>query len=215
MHSWARRWHLLTAAVALVALLLQLVLVMSGSAVLAEGEGPGLATRTARFFCYFTIQANALVAASTLVLARDPAYDGRWWRVARGAGVVGIAITGLVHFVLLRPLLDLDGLDQLADSLLHLVVPALAIVGWLGFGPRPRTSRRDLGLALLWPVGWLVVTFVVRAASGWVPYPFLDPTEEGGWVGVAVACVGITLLFVAVSFAVHAGDRKLAAAPRG
>ena len=109
MHPWARRWHLLTAVVALVALALQLVLVMSGSAVLAEGEGPGLATRTGRFFCYFTIQANLLVAASTVVLARDPAYDGRGWRVIRSAAIVGIIITGLVHFFLLRPLLDLEG----------------------------------------------------------------------------------------------------------
>lgn len=213
MHTWARRWHLLTAGVALLAVVLQLVLVVSGSAVLAEGEAPSLAARTGRFFCYFTIQANALVAATTVVLARDPAYDGPRWRVLRGAAIVGITITGLVHFVLLRPLLDLDGLDRLADTLLHLVVPVLAIAGWLIFGPRPRTGLRDLALAFLWPVAWLLVTFAVRAATGWVPYPFLDPAGDGGWAGVAVACVGVTLLFALTALAVYAVDRRLTPRP--
>jgi len=213
MHSCARRWHLLTAVAALLALVLQLVLVMSGSAVLAEDEGPGLAARTARFFGYFTIQANALVAATTAVLARDPAYDGPRWRAFRGAATVGITITGLVHFVLLRPLLDLDGLDRLADSLLHLVVPALAVAGWLIFGPRPRIGLRELSLAFLWPVAWLLVTFAVRAATGWVPYPFLDPDGDAGWAGVTIACVGITVLFALTALAVHAVDRRLAPQP--
>lgn len=195
------------------ALGLQLVLVVSGSAVLAEGDAaPGLATRVARYFCYFTIQSNVLVAITTLPLIRDPAYDGRGWRVLRAAAVVGITITGVVHFVLLRPLLDLDGLDRLADSLLHLVVPALALVGWLMFGPRPRTSRRDLGLAFAWPVAWLALTFIVRAATGWVPYPFLDPAENG-WSGVIVAALGITALFAVVSLAAYTADRRLRPAP--
>ncbi len=213
MHPWARRWHLLTAAVALIALVLQLALVMSGSAVLAEDEAPSLAARTGRFFGYFTIQANALVAATTVVLARDPAYDGPRWRVFRGAAVVGITITGLVHFVLLRPLLDLDGLDRLADTLLHLVVPALAVAGWLVFGPRPRTGLRELGLAFLWPLAWLLVTFAVRASTGWVPYPFLDPDGDAGWAGVAVACVGITVLFALTALAAYAVDRRLTPRP--
>lgn len=213
MHTWARRWHLLTAGVALLAVLLQLVLVMSGSAVLAEGEAPSLAARTGRFFCYFTIQANALVAATTLFLVCDPAYDGPRWRVLRGAAIVGITITGLVHFVLLRPLLDLDGLDRLADMLLHLVVPVLAIAGWSIFGPRPRMRLHELGLAFLWPVAWLLVTFAVRAATGWVPYPFLDPDGDAGWAGVAVACVGITVLFALTALAAYAVDRRLAPRP--
>ena len=46
----------------------------------------------------------------------------------RLAALVGITITAVVHFVLLRPLLDLDGLDLLADALLHRVVPVLAVM---------------------------------------------------------------------------------------
>ena len=83
-----------------------------------------------RLVAYFTIQSNLLVAIAAAQLARDPARDGQGWRVLRLAGVAGIAITGLVHFVLLRPLLDLDGADYVADKLLHMAVPVLAVAGW-------------------------------------------------------------------------------------
>ena len=130
-------------------------------------------------------------------LARDPARDGRGWRVLRLAAVSGILITGLVHFVLLRPLLDLHGADYAADKLLHMVVPVLAVAGWALFGPRPRISARVAGLVLSWPFAWLAWTLVVGAASGWYPYPFLDHREDGA-LGVGIASVGITVLFVSV-----------------
>lgn len=213
METRARGWHLLTAVVAAGAVLFQLVLVVQGSAVLVETDPPSLAERLGRFVCYFTIQANVLVAVATVPLARDAAYDAPGWRVLRTASVVGITITGIVHFVLLRPLLDLTGADLVADRLLHVVVPALAFVGWLIFGPRPRTGPREVGLALLWPVAWLAFTFVVLAATGWVPYPFLDPREDGGWPAVALACVGVTVLFLLVSAAAYAVDRRARPAP--
>ncbi|MBC7639003.1 MAG: Pr6Pr family membrane protein [Rhodoferax sp.] len=109
--------------------MLQLVLVVRGGQVLDEVTPPALGMRLARFVAYFTIQSNVLVAITALTLAHDPARDGRAWRVLRLAAVVGIAVTGLVHFVLLRPLLDLDGADWAADKLLHMVVPVLALVG--------------------------------------------------------------------------------------
>ena len=129
MHR-ARAWHALTAAVAVVAVVLQLMLVVKGGRVLDEsGAPPGLEVRLGRLVSYFTIQSNLLVAVTTAQLARDPARDGSGWRVLRVAGVVGITVTGVVHFLLLRPLLDLDGADYAADKLLHMVVPVLAVLG--------------------------------------------------------------------------------------
>ncbi|MGZ4456717.1 MAG: Pr6Pr family membrane protein, partial [Nocardioides sp.] len=157
----ARWWHVVTAVVAVAALLLQTVLVVSGAAVLAETDPPGLAVRLGRLVSYFTVQSNLLVAVAAVTLARDPLRDGAAWRVLRLAGVVGIAVTGLVHFVLLRPLLDLSGWNYLADKMLHVAVPLLAIVGWAVFGPRPRVSGRTVGLMLLWPVAWLAWTLAV------------------------------------------------------
>jgi hypothetical protein len=195
--TWARRWHALTALVAIGALVLQLVLVIQGGRVLDEHTRPDLPIRLLRLVAYFTIQSNLLVAIAATQLARDPARNGRGWRVLRLAGVAGIAVTGLVHFVLLRPLLDLEGADYLADKLLHMAVPVLAVAGWAAFGPRPRVTTREIGLALIWPFAWLAEALIVGGLSGWYPYPFLDHREDG--VGaVVVACVGITVLFLAV-----------------
>ncbi|WP_170286180.1 Pr6Pr family membrane protein [Nocardioides rubriscoriae] len=204
-----RRWHLLTAAAATAALALQLVLVVRGGQVLDEVEPPALPLRLARFVAYFTIQSNVLVAVVSAQLARDPGRDGATWRVLRLAAVVGITVTGLVHFVLLRPLLDLEGADWVADKMLHMVVPVLAVAGWVAFGPRPRVTGRVAALTLVWPVGWLVVTLLVGAMTGWYPYPFLDHREDGAGA-VVVACLGVTVLFVALLAAASALDRRLA-----
>jgi hypothetical protein len=210
--SRARTVHAVTAVVAVAALVLQTVLVVSGDAVLAEQEVPPLLTRLGRLVSYFTIQSNLLVAVTAVQLARDPLRDGRWWRPVRAAAVVGITVTGLVHFTLLRPLLDLDGASWAADKLLHMVVPVLAVAGWLLAGPRPRAPWRDALTALVWPIAWLVWTLVVGAVSGWYPYPFLEVGAK--WAGpVAVTCVGVTVLFLALAGVLSWLDRRMPPAP--
>ncbi len=204
--------HTVTAVVAVAALLLQTVLVVTGDSVLAEREVPPLLTRLGRLVSYFTIQSNLLVAVTAVQLARDPLRDGRWWRPVRAAALVGITVTGLVHFVLLRPLLDLDGASWVADTLLHLAVPLLAVVGWLVAGPRPRAAWRDALLALAWPVAWLVWTLGVGALTGWYPYPFLD-VEAKGAGAVAVTCVGVTVLFLALAALLSRLDRRMPPVP--
>ena len=209
----ARAWHTLTSATAAVALVLQLVLVIDGGRVLEEAHPPSMSIRLLRFVAYFTIQSNLLVLVSTYALARDASYDGRGWRVLRTAAVLGITVTGLVHWFLLRPLLDLHGADLVADKLLHLVVPLLAVTGWLVFGPRPRMSWPSSLRATAWPLAWLVVVLAQGGGTGWYPYPFLDHREHG-WGHVVVVCAGIFVLWFALLWGSHAYDRRTRPAPR-
>jgi hypothetical protein len=208
----ARAWHLLTAVVASAALLLQLVLVVNGDAILVDHDPPDLLQRLLRFVAYFTVGSNILVLVTTARLARDPAYDGPRWRVVRVAAVSGITVTGLVHWFLLRPLLHLDGADLVADKLLHLAVPLLAVGGWLLVGPRPRVDWPACLRAARWPVGWLVLMLVSGALTGWYPYPFLDHREHG-WDHVMVVCMGIFVLFFALFAAMREYDRRARPAP--
>jgi uncharacterized membrane protein len=210
--STARAWHLLTALVAAVALVLQLVLVIQGGRVLEEAHPPSMTLRLLRFIAYFTIQSNILVLVTTAVLARDPAYDGPRWRVLRTAAMSGIIVTGLVHWFLLRPLLHLHGADLVADKLLHLAVPILAVIGWLLFGPRPRMSWARSLRATVWPLAWLVVILVQGGATDWYPYPFLDHREHG-WDHVAVVCAGILVLWFALVLGEQEYDRRRSPAP--
>ncbi len=208
----ARAWHGATAAVAIAALLLQLGLVVDGGRVLAEEDQPGLGIRLARLVAYFTIQSNVLVAIATVLLTRDPGRDGPGFRALRLASTVGITVTGLVHFFLLRPLLDLHGWDWTADKLLHVVVPVLAVLGWAAFGPRPRVDGRAVAWAFGWPVAWLALTLAVEGGTRWVPYPFLDFREKG-WGHVVVVSAGITVLFAALILTLRAADRRLRPRP--
>ena len=209
---FARSWHVVVGLLATTAIVVQLVLALQGTRVLVDETRPTTPETVYRFFAYFTIQSNILVAASSLMLARDPWCDDRRWRVVRFAGIVGITVTGLVHFFLLRPLLHLDGLNWWCDKTLHMVVPVLAVMGWGVLGPRPRVATREIAVALAWPVAWLVWTLVVGGLSGWFPYPFLD-FEEEGWGSVLATSVGITVLFLALVALAHGLDRRLPARP--
>lgn len=209
----ARALHALTAIVALTALVIQLVQVAKGSVVLVDAHPPGLVDRLLRYTAYFTIQSNVLVLVTTAQLARDPARDGPWWRVVRAAAISGISVTGLVHWFLLRKLLDLHGADYLADRLLHLAVPILAVLGWLLLGPRPRLDWGVCLRAAAWPTAWLVVILVQAAWTGWYPYPFLDHRHHG-WGHVLGVCVGILALFFVVFALLREYDRRMGAAPR-
>ena len=204
----------MTAAVATFAVVFQLVLVIQGGRVLDEtGEPDPLGTRLWHFIAYFTVQSNILVAVTAAQLARDPARDGSTWRIVRLAAVVGITVTGVVHFLLLRPLLDLSGSDWVADKLLHMVVPVLAFVGWALFGPRPRIDWREVRWALCWPLAWLAVILVLGAATGWYPYPFLDHREPEGTAGVVVTSIGITAFFLVLFWLARLYDRRASVAP--
>jgi hypothetical protein len=206
--SRARVFHLVTFLVAGFAVVLQLVLVVEGHNVLDEHNRPDLDTRLVRFCSYLTIWFNVLVAWSTLTLALGRDRDTRVWRALRLDAVVLATVGGLVHFVLLRPLLDLTGWDLVADRMLHMAVPALALVGWLVFGPRRRATTSDLVPFLVLPVGWLGYTLVRGELVEWYPYPFVDVNEHG--YGVVLAnCLGIAAAMLAAAWAAIVLDRRL------
>lgn len=190
--------------------MLQLVLIIRGGVVLDETTPPALGTRLIRFISYFTILTNLLVAVTATTLALGQTVAPRWWRVLRLNAVVGIAVTGLVHWFLLRPLLDLSGADYVADKLLHVVVPLLAVVGWVLFGPRGKAERSLLLPSLIYPVGWLIYTLVRGAVANWYPYPFLD-VRLHGYPTALLACAGVAVLLIALTWGATALDRRLPA----
>jgi hypothetical protein len=204
----ARAWHLLTFLVAAFALVFQLVLVLRGDRVLDETNPPSTPEHLRRFFFYFTIQSNIAVAWATYLLARGRESDTRFFRVLRLDAVLSIAVTGVVHWFLLRPILDLEGASYVADKLLHVVVPLLAVVGWLVFGPRGLLRGSDVPPALVWPIAYLLLILATGPIFDWYPYPFLDVAQHGLGV-VLLNALGITVLFLAVAFAMAWGDSRL------
>ena len=175
--------------------MVQLLLILAGGTDVNTGDSAAdvpLGTRLVRLLSYFTIQSNVLVLAASVTLAVAPARDGRAWRVLRLDSLLAIAVTGIVYNTLLARLVHLDGLALWTNAVLHIVAPVVTIVVWAVVGPRPRITWGTVAWAFVWPVGWVVGTFVRGAVTGWYPYPFLD----AGAVGYPRAILATSLVVV-------------------
>jgi hypothetical protein len=93
--------------------------------------------------------------------------------------------------------------------ILHTVVPVLAVLGWLLYGPRGLTSRRIAQWALLFPLAYMVFTAARGAAVGFYPYPFAD-VKALGYPRVVINALWITLLFYGLAVGAGALDQVLA-----
>lgn len=177
----ARIWYGSIAVVVAIALVIQIILIFTGGQDANSGEnatGP-VGTRLVRLFSFFTIQSNLFVLGTSIALALNVHRDGRLWRVLRFDALLGIIITGLVYETILAPLVHLEGWALVATIGFHYISPWATLIGWLIFGPRPRTTWATTALAFIWPLLWLVYTFVHGAVTGWYPYPFLDVNTIG------------------------------------
>ncbi len=200
----------MTALIPLASLVVQFVLVLDGDNVLVHDgdEPPSTALRVANFFSYFTVQSNLLVIAGALLLALDPWRDGRFFRVLRLTGLIGISVTGVVYATLLAPIVDLEGIAMATNIGFHYLSPLLYVVGWLLFGPWPRFDGRTMALCLVWPVAWLIYTLIRGEIVDWYPYPFIDVTELG-YGRTLLNSAGVTVLLLGVGWLFAAGDRRL------
>ncbi|WP_127819688.1 Pr6Pr family membrane protein [Microbacterium sp. CPCC 204701] len=177
----ARIWYGSIAVVVAIALVIQIILIFTGGQDANSGEnatGP-VGTRLVRLFSFFTIQSNLFVLGTSIALALNVHRDGKLWRILRFDALLGIIITGLVYETILAPLVHLEGWALVATIGFHYISPWATLIGWLIFGPRPRTTWGTTALAFIWPLLWLVYTFVHGAVTGWYPYPFLDVNTIG------------------------------------
>jgi hypothetical protein len=178
----ARVWYGAIAVVVAIALTIQLVLIFTGGQdvnAFQDTADESLPTRLVRLFSFFTIQSNLFVLGTSIALALNVFRDGRVWRILRLDALLGIIITGLVYETILAPLLHPEGWALAATIGFHYISPWATLIGWLIFGPRPRMTWSTTALAVIWPLGWIVYTFIHGAVTGWYPYPFLDVTTIG------------------------------------
>jgi hypothetical protein len=200
----ARVLHLLVAVLALGGFMIELVTaIVSG-----PGIAPTHAERIVRLFSYFTIESNLLIGGVSLALALDPRRDGPLFRVLRLDGLLCIAVTGIVYNTVLRGLVTLTPSGAVANMMLHVLAPLLAVIVWLWVGPRPRVSVRTVWWSVVYPIAWLVYTFVRGAATGWYPYPFLDVTVLGYGPALTNATL-VAVVFLVLAWGVRWADARM------
>jgi hypothetical protein len=197
-----RAWFGLTALAVVFGLVVQLIVTYNAS----EGAFFHSAlSRTLNVFVFFTILSNIIVGTSSLLLWMDSDRSSPLFDTLRLTGVVAITITGVVYHAVLSGLLDLETWGLVADHVLHTIVPIAAVIGWLVWGPRGRTSARIVKLSLVFPVCWLAFTLIRGAIVDFYPYPFVE-VNRLGYVKVLINCVWVAVLYLGVAAGAHVLD---------
>ncbi|WP_353125758.1 Pr6Pr family membrane protein [Parapedobacter pyrenivorans] len=194
MKSHRKSLAFIFAAVGWFAVIAQFLLMLNNS-VLPLGEN------IVRFFSFFTILTNLLVALFfTLQALGIRKFDGG----ALTAITVYITIVGLVYQVLLRQLWTPTGLQKVVDELLHSVMPVVTIGYWYCYGHRHGVFYNQVPKWLVFPFFYLGYILVRGYFSGFYPYPFMDvamlglPKVIGNAAGMVVLFMLVSLFFVYV-----------------
>lgn len=130
-----------------------------------------------RFFSFFTILTNILVALCCTFLLLKPASK---WAVffkqpaTFTALTVYIAVVGIVYNVILRFLWSPEGMQFLVDELLHSVIPVLFILYWFLFVPKETLKWNNILPWLIYPFIYCIYSLLRGAISGFYPYPFIN-----------------------------------------
>ncbi|GHB48010.1 Pr6Pr family membrane protein [Mongoliitalea lutea] len=132
---------------------------------------------TIRFFSYFTILTNTLLAIYFSSQVHGDLHDrGKIWKKpgTLTAITVYILVVGLVYQVVLRAIWDPQGMARVTDELLHTLNPMLGLLFWWLFEDKKAVEWKQLPYWLLYPLGYFVYTIIHGQISGFYPYPFVD-----------------------------------------
>lgn len=147
------------------------------------------------FLSFFTIQANLYAVAVLVIEASGGLGISESRRGAfRGAAVLYLGITGAVYAVLLSRLpMVKEIVHPFADGVHHLLMPLWMLFDWVAMPPASRPTYRRSLWWLAYPLAFLFFSLLRGAISGWYPYPFLNPSQPGGWLAVGIVS-GILLI---------------------
>ena len=184
------------AALAWIGLGLQLYLVL----VARWHEQASLLGGLIAFFSYFTVLSNTL-AAAVLTAIGSGASGGIAARLRRpgmtGLAAASIVLVGTAYSLLLRNLWDPQGLQWIANEILHDVMPVLFVGYWLAMPGKGSLRAWHLALWSLYPALYFAWVLVRGDALKVYPYPFVDVTKLGYgqvWINASGVLIGFLLI---------------------
>jgi len=198
------------------ALILQLYLLIQ----IAIENGASPITGVMKFFDYFTILSNILVASvftAHLVRSSHPLVRFLTQPKVKGGVAVYITITAIIYILILDQTWDPQGLALLANVLLHYVMPILYVLDWFLLTPKGQLTWKDALRWLLFPLGFAVWALFWGAIFGFYPYPFIDVGQLGypavfrNVCFVALGFLVISLIYVAIDYLLR--QRKVDSQP--
>jgi hypothetical protein len=153
-----------------------------------------------RYFSYFTILTNLLVAVCFTSLLLKERKAERFFKQPSvlTAVTVYILIVGLVYNLVLRSQWNPQGLQLLADNLLHSITPLFALLYWIVYVPAKEISWKQTPAWMLYPFFYLIYIMIRGSFSNFYPYFFIDVSKLG-YTKAFTNAVYVTVAFFAVS----------------
>jgi hypothetical protein len=168
--------------------------------------------RTLRFFEYFTILTNLLVAVSlTIALLAPRTALGRFFSrtSVKTAIAVYISVVGIVYNIILQGLNEFTGAALAADTLTHDVVPVFYAFYWLLFVPKGGLPWSSPVAWTIYPLLYLAYALIRGSSTGRYPYPFLD-VGSLGLSAVLINSMVLTAVFFALGEAFVGANKMIA-----
>jgi hypothetical protein len=147
-----------------------------------------------RFFTYFTILTNIIVALHFTLSSFK--IESGFFRLLVGPGAltavtVYITTVGTSYQVLLRHIWAPSGFQMIIDELLHTVIPILVIVYWYLYESKSILSYRMIPKWVIFPVIYFGIILIRGSMSGFYPYHFVDVAT----LGLQAVLINSLLLF--------------------
>src|SRR4029077_4825839 len=132
---------------------------------------------TVRYFSFFTVLTNILVALALMLpwLAPDSTLGRFFTRPSvRTATLTYIIIVAVIYHYLLAKLWNPQGWQLLADTIEQVVTPGLYVIDWVLFVPKGTIRWRSAFVWLVYPLVYAAYSLVHGAVTGFYPYPFIN-----------------------------------------
>jgi hypothetical protein len=189
-----KKLSLLLAAIAWIAVITQYYLMI-------ENRIASIGETSIRFFSFFTILTNLLVAVYFTLSSRKEKKG--YLTIINKPGTltavtVYITIVGLVYQILLRHVWSPAGTQMIVDELLHSIIPVLVVFFWLFYEDKSQVKYNQISRWLIYPLIYLIYILIRGYFSNFYPYPFVDVAQLG-LRAVLINSVGLIALFIGVS----------------
>lgn len=162
-----------------------------------------------QYFSYYTILTNIMIGwiCTVLFINRE---DTSKRKSILTAILVYILTVGVTYNIILRSLWKPEGLQFLADNLLHSIIPFLYLFFWLIFVKKHTLEWKDALPWLIYPCVYLIYLLIRGAIFGLYPYPFIDVSQLGYQRALlnAFSVSGVILFFSLLSVGVTKISKK-------
>ena len=189
----ARIYAFIGAVITWFAVIVQFYLLMKNN------PAPTALEKVLRFFGYFTVDTNILVALSfTFIALNSNSNLARFFRKASTVTAITayIIIVGITYNVFLRSTWNPQGLQKLVDELLHSVVPIMYVIFWVAFVFAKQLKWKNAFPWLIYPIVYMAYAIILGAVTNYYPYPFVNVNELGYNKALLNAALVLLTLFL-------------------